>query len=106
MTHIEQAIRDAVEKGDYKVNHRIGWIESNEWCYQTVEGESKTYIQPTAEVFLDPLFWQALGKARGWDIAYGSYGWETAEEWKVNWHRFIDHLAEGKDAESFFAQLQ
>jgi hypothetical protein len=25
--------------------------------------------------------------------------------WLVNWHRFIDHLAEGKDAESFFNEL-
>lgn len=26
-------------------------------------------------------------------------------DWKNYWHRFIDHLAEGKDAESFFNEL-
>jgi hypothetical protein len=25
--------------------------------------------------------------------------------WIDHWHRFIDHLAEGKDAESFFASI-
>ena len=25
--------------------------------------------------------------------------------WEYEWHRFIDHLADGKDAESFFALL-
>jgi hypothetical protein len=25
--------------------------------------------------------------------------------WKVCWHRLIDHLANGKDAESFFKEL-
>jgi hypothetical protein len=27
------------------------------------------------------------------------------EVWLYHWHRLIDHLAEGKDAESFFADL-
>lgn len=70
--------------------------------------------------FLDPLFWQSLGKAMGWnqgDIGVcsscGSRGEaenhvkcncseplpEIIEEWLYQWHRFIDHLAEGKDAE-------
>jgi hypothetical protein len=30
---------------------------------------------------------------------------ETVQEWLMFWHRFIDHLAEGKNAESFFASL-
>jgi hypothetical protein len=30
--------------------------------------------------------------------------WEE-KYWKKFWHRFIDHLAEGKDAESFFQAL-
>lgn len=27
------------------------------------------------------------------------------QEYRNHWHNFIDHLAEGKDAESFFAEL-
>jgi hypothetical protein len=37
---------------------------------------------------ISPSFWQALGKARGWPP-----------------YRLIDHLANGKDAESFFKEL-
>ncbi len=55
---------------------------------------------------LDPLFWQCLGKEEKWDEKM-----QTTERpvysgaWKDKWHEFIDHLAEGKDAESFFTQL-
>lgn len=30
---------------------------------------------------------------------------EVGKIWLYNWHRFIDHLAEGKTAEEFFASL-
>jgi len=77
----------------------------------------------------DPLFWQALGKERGWDADLcptcgGGYrisarmvdwcenycendGFPTAPRpgWQYHWHRFIDHLAEGKSIEDFFANL-
>jgi hypothetical protein len=43
---------------------------------------------------LDPTFWLALGKGLGWD---------QPDRWKMEWHRFSDHLADSKDAESFFA---
>jgi hypothetical protein len=83
--------------------------------------------------FLNPPFWQSLGKALGWDrpikyrqsiparmvsrvskngvIKYAvpahirMMSKRTHDRWTKEWHRFIDHLAEGKDAESFFAQF-
>lgn len=57
-------------------------------------------------MFLDPLFWQSLGKARGTDGDL--VGWHhgmNIEEWKYWWHSFLDTLAEGKTAEDFFKQL-
>ena len=65
-------------------------------------------------LFLDPLFWQSLGKAMGWYVkGQGKLGLNRlhpdgryhTDEWLFKWHRFIDHLAEGKDPESFFKQL-
>jgi hypothetical protein len=56
---------------------------------------------------LDRNFWQALGKARGW-AEKGQFYWPNpkfVEGWVFHWHRFIDHLSEGKDAESFFISL-
>ncbi|MES2216650.1 MAG: hypothetical protein V4481_05150 [Patescibacteria group bacterium] len=62
---------------------------------------------------LDPTFWQSLGKACGWgkakdyDIRKGEpeYSDWVIYSWGWYFHRFIDHLAEGKDAESFFSEL-
>jgi len=99
MTHLEQAIRDAVEKGGY-LGHGV-------------------YTKETADEFrhqilLDSLFWQALGKALGWidadGISVAKYWKNTSpkskyELWLWNWHALVDHLAEGKDIESFFATL-
>jgi len=62
--------------------------------------------------FLDPLFWQCLGKALGWkvgnDVDYLYNAKEpiriehgVMDEWLYLWHRFIDHLAEGKSVEEF-----
>lgn len=76
----------------------------------------------TDMVLLDPLFWQALGKGLGWGetmhrLEYFVDGEEKYLYWKgenghqytphiIGWkyymHRFIDHLAEGKDIDSFF----
>lgn len=61
-------------------------------------------------LLLDPLFWQSLGKALGWK-GYNFCEWNNCvliqriPQWQREWHRFIDHLAEGKDIESFFKQL-
>ncbi len=98
MTSIEQAIKEAVDA-------KVGWHAD----YRT--GGSST-TKPHSDIFLDPSFWQALGKARGWgkktlsngmvaDVGRDGY----INVWQSYWHDFIDHLAEGKDAESFFAEL-
>ena len=59
------------------------------------------------DTLLDPLFWQSLGKAMGWKWCPFRHYPHTVEcvEWIVQWHCFIDHLAEGKTAESFFETL-
>lgn len=78
-----------------------GGYPEGKYTFSVSGGHVKT---DTNAIFLDPLFWQALGKAMGWKE------WERESEdmrhqWRINWHRFIDHLAEGKDAESFFNEL-
>lgn len=66
-------------------------------------GEDGEFLR-TQEYLLDPLFWQSLGKAMGWETQFDEdKGFN--HQWQYEWHRFIDHLAEGKDAESFFESL-
>lgn len=91
----ELVFMDADEDDGYDENARLGF-----------------YI---ADTFLDPLFWMSLGKALGWrdkdyvDAETHAGGIVTRTynvwTWRSEWHRFIDHLAEGKDAESFFKSL-
>ena len=56
-------------------------------------------------VALDPLFWQALGKALGWNKIDAADWQDGVPTWKNQWHRFIDHLAEGKDTTQFWDDL-
>lgn len=62
-------------------------------------------------MWMDPRWWQAYGKARGWSKGFiGSPASEKenpalANVWKLNAHRLIDHLASKKDANSFFKQF-
>lgn len=65
-------------------------------------------------IFLDPLFWQALGKSIGKEnIAVNCYlcgcstlPCATFQWWKAQMHLFIDHLASGKSIDQFFNQLE
>jgi hypothetical protein len=105
-THIEQAIGDAVEGG---------WLEN--WGVQSMTVTPKSLMIQTGErmfrdrfsmqeIFLSRGFWGGLGKARGWSTRYDRSGLTSNKNTsRYQWHRFIDHLADGKDAESFCASL-
>lgn len=103
MSAIEQAIKEAVEKGEYFPNLKpkkwrvTGYslqyeMETGRWPFKWKRWQ---HIMRTECIFLDPFFWQALGKAQGWKRL----------AWRENWVKLIYHLAEKKDAESFFDQL-
>lgn len=91
---IQQAIEKAIEGG---------WTPDIPELYE----KEYTLIAPDFEyIFLDPSFWVSLGKALGWDKEdekVKAYGVEKT--WLRMMHRLIDHLASGKDIESFFEQL-
>lgn len=99
------AIREAIEKGGFE---------------PTYMDDEAIFDGDVAQVFLDRDFWQALGKAQGWDdhntcyhLGAGAYRHKIATcdnpfkmgHWLYEQHRFIDHLASGADAESWFAAL-
>ncbi len=100
MKNIERAIRDAVEKGGYKNdNPSPDHISYDKNMEISAEGLF------ACEIFLDPNFWQALGKAKQWGYTKGYLAGGGKDEWQEHWHDFIDHLADGKPAEAFFADL-
>jgi hypothetical protein len=90
MSNVQQAIRDAAEKGGYRYRWwKVDDLEHN-------EGYNGLQLRALSEHLQDPDFWKALATARNW---------EDTNAWRFHWHRFIDHLADGKDADSFFASL-
>lgn len=119
---MENAIKKAIEGGYEKLhmkhteflsieidNDRVHYNFYDLQCSQT---DHFTYSKNA--ILLDPLFWKALGKSVGWkDVerydkegGFSSIkGWIRIEGWVNNWHHFINHLAEGEDAESFFNEL-
>jgi hypothetical protein len=90
MTHIEQAIKEAVAKGGYDDSR----IDLGIQCEDAYD-----------HYLLDPIFWRALGRAKGWGTGPLWENNKPVPVWKLEWHRFIDHLAEGGYAETFFAGL-
>lgn len=52
---------------------------------------------------LDPIRWQALGKALGWPKPDRFNRYKVG--WVYQWHLFIDHIASGKSADEFFKEL-
>jgi hypothetical protein len=90
MKHTGQAIREATEKGGYKYRWwRVTALEHN-------EGYIALRMRGLTEHFSDPSFWKALATARER---------QDTGAWICHWRRFIDHIALGEDAESFFSSL-
>lgn len=122
MTHKEQVVKDAWDAGYRPPPYR----GSKTAHYAQEFGGIALYANKRsiysshynfASLFLDPAFWQALGKSRGWEEENGwsghVWGFEDGPDGEniivMNWENamldFIHHLADGKDAESFFKNL-
>lgn len=105
MTKIQEAIQLAITKGGYS---GISGQDNNWAGCHTHEFKELTLRYPGA-IFNDSKFWQALGKALGWDEINGKT-WESNRfgfmpVWQHHWHRFIDSLIAGKSTEDFFQEL-
>lgn len=67
--------------------------------------EHKGDAFPIESLVLDPEWWQAVGRTRGW--TWGDGVTEPVEpNWNHEWHRFIDHLADGLSIEDSLTKLK
>ena len=93
MNATQRAITDAIDGG---------------YCF----GDTASFIvnlpeYALSQLWIDPKFWQCLGKTRKWEKDdMNTMSGVLVEAWKHNWHLFIDHLSFGKDVESFFLKLE
>lgn len=121
MTHIKQAIEDAIKGGWPVFDSGPVEITGVNWNMIGAQHNGVYKLWPLASALIDPLFFQAIGKARGWkefvcEKCGGDYGEEGCVRSHINsssemdtqlyhQHRLVDHLAASNDIESFFASL-
>jgi hypothetical protein len=116
---IDEAMTGAVKEG-YHVSSCDGIAmyysgADTEWSVWTRTDNDSSLMVRVEESFLDPCFWQALGRTLAWDHAIKTLHvvdngrptmvTTTGQSWLSHWHSFVDCLAEGKTPEDFFAQL-
>jgi len=116
---IQEALNTAVEGGYHQYGSDGMDTDyegaTNDYSAWTRKDNESSFIVPTEETFLDPQFWQALGRALGWsetcDLAISCVPGAEAcqrcrgDSWMQQWHCFIQALAEGHTPEAFFAPL-
>lgn len=102
MTYFEQAVNLAISKGNYNGEH-LPFDHDIMFLYQWLESGER----PLDAVILDPLFWQALGKALGWytgheNISLAEY---DNKNWKSKAHEYFELKLTGGDEEKFWKEL-
>jgi hypothetical protein len=116
---IQEALNTATE-GGYHIYGSDGMDTfyegaNSEYSVWTRKDNESSFLVPTEETFLDPKFWQALGRTLDWsercDLAITCvHGEEECSRcrgyyWMYQWHRFIQALANGNTPEAFFQHL-
>lgn len=141
-TATQQAIEDAIA-GGFKDFNFISLMQDPDEVYvedgmvkvrKSKDGwdsgaaiKMSSVIEHIHELLLEPHFWQAVGKTRGWDGSTGSFKYKrpikygdgsvhtveierknkaTRLNWKRNMHRFIDHLADGLSINEALAAIK
>ena len=128
--NLHEAIKIAIKNGwttfkGHKVDSvRLMKLEDKRLAEVIEEHQGRASSSTTFsydEFFLDPLFWQSLGKGCGWQDEFCTQCGKSPEkhiprsrpcpgagsipDWLSRWHSFIDCLAKGKSAEEFFKEL-
>lgn len=111
MNNRQQAIRDALDGGWDTVDYSTAQLSPIEI---TNERRVQLLAEEPYEYLLQPSFWQAVGRTRGWkDWSKGycsccrlSEVKHKAPEWLYNMHRFIDHLADGDSIEEALGKIK
>ena len=88
---------------------------NSEYSAWTRTDNHSSFMVAVHETFLDPAFWQALGRALGWEAACELaiscvHGHEECRHchgyyWMYQWHCFIQQMAQGHPPDAFFASL-
>jgi len=132
MTNIEKHIQWGIEGGWYGdiLGKKAGWTYVAAGTMANVEGFLNINWNSTGDCFkqlsdsqalLDPKFWQAVGKVKGWgDVHYekcaeidyhefadaGECDSESRYEYKQKMYRFMESIAEHKTIDEALGLLE
>lgn len=74
----------------------VGWTPlglNSERKFNSQKVSSAIHTKHRERIFIDPLFWQSLGEALGWDnIPYNPTIGMYKTYWQFSQHRFVDTL--------------
>jgi hypothetical protein len=116
---IAEVLQKATE-GGYHIYGSDGMETSyaganSEFSAWTRTDNDSSFMVPVEETFLDPRFWQALGRTLGWSavcdlVIFCVHGEEECQScrgyyWMYQWHCFIQALAHDNPPEAFFERL-
>ena len=94
-------VQEAIEKS----------IEGGYVPFHVEEDACEMEGKEIAHAIMDISFWQSLGKVMGWNLKKwtddipGKQPEILTPDWLVEWHRFIDHISQGKSIEEYFEKL-
>lgn len=119
MKNTKQFIEDAIEGGWkpeewFDLKHFIVTVDDK--CGFLLKRGATEIDGAVQIILLDPLAWQAVGKTRGWCSGEYSQPEGTCVDcgevgarclhWGYVWHKFIDHLADGKDIDQALGVIE
>ena len=98
---MNEAIKLAIGKGGYK-NLRVDLgSDGNLYTF----GERFHNKELDNMLVLDPLFWQALGKALEWRHLHGEFCDCLGTVWREKAHQYFDLLMTDGDTDKFWREL-
>ncbi len=131
---MKEIVEKAIEGGfsPYKdlsggIDDEVTWISGNNFFNPGHKEGYGDLVFTYEDIFLNKRFWEALGRRLKWHpmlmhempsihinveknedgipLAHWASKEVLVEGWVYHWHKFIDHLAEGKPKESFFGLI-
>ncbi len=96
---------------DDRVHKKVAMDEGDEWVVFTTKVNVRRRI--VAQILLDPLAWQAVGKVKGWNAQF-MIGEEVegkkeihdlSPEWLYWQHKLLDLIADGKSIEEALGEI-
>lgn len=83
LTSAQDAINQAIE-GGWKAKQFVLKGADAETILDLIEVEIEINPHILNTILTDPLFWQALGKARGWGKIGGDAEYDPIDQWKAS----------------------